>query len=353
MQAQVEDGLRLNFAEFVGRVQSCGVEGFIDQSDQRTDIADGPITRHQFGAGDSGIGGFADKGDDFVDIGDGDCEAEQDMRAVAGLFQFEFGAARDDFFAEIDKGGEDAFQIQQFRAAIIERQHVDGEIALQRRMGEQLVQNHFGHRVAFDFDNHAHAVAVGFVAQFGNAFDDFFVDTFCDTLDQIFLVQLERNFGEDDCLAVFADFFELVFRAHRDAAAPGVGRRAASCGAEDNSACGEIGTGDDFQQFFYRDFGIFDEGQRRVDDFAEIMRRDVCRHADCYAAAAINEQIGEARRQNVGLLHRCRRNWDGNRRCLCRCLRASFRRLFPDALRCNASRRRYRRPSSRNCLARR
>ena len=78
---------------------------------------------------------------------------------------------------------DDMLEIHQLRAAIIQRQHVDAEAGLQRRIAEELVQHHVRHGVFFDFDDHAHAGFVGLVAQIGNAFDAFLAHQLGDALD--------------------------------------------------------------------------------------------------------------------------------------------------------------------------
>ena len=52
------------------------------------------------------------------------------------------------------------------------------------------------------------------------------------------------------------------------------------------------------QQFVERDVGLVHQSEKPVDHLAEIVRRDVGRHADRDAACAIDKQIGKARRQN-------------------------------------------------------
>ena len=47
--------------------------------------------------------------------------------------------------------------------------------------------------------------------------------------------------------------------------------------------------------------GVVDQRHDRVDDFAEVVRRDVRRHADGDAGAAVHEQVREARRQDERL----------------------------------------------------
>ena len=60
----------------------------------------------------------------------------------------------------------------------------------------------------------------------------------------------------------------------------------------------EVGAGDQLHQLVERDVGPVHHRQQRVDRLAEIVRRDVGRHADRDAAGAVDEQIGEARRQD-------------------------------------------------------
>ena len=50
-----------------------------------------------------------------------------------------------------------------------------------------------------------------------------------------------------------------------------------------------------------RDARLVDERQQRVANFAEIVRRDVGRHADRDAVGAVHQQVRKLRRQNVGL----------------------------------------------------
>ncbi len=47
---------------------------------------------------------------------------------------------------------------------------------------------------------------------------------------------------------------------------------------------------------------MLDQVDRRVDDFRQIVRRNVGRHADRDSARSVHQKIGHARRQNLGLL---------------------------------------------------
>ena len=164
----------------------------------------------------------ADQRDDLVDIGDRDGEADQHMRAVARLAEQELRAPADHLLAEGDEARQDVLEAQQLRAAAVQRHHVDAEARLQRREAVELVQHHVGDRVALQLDDDAHAVAVGFVADVGDALDPLVAHQLGDLLLHRRLVHLVGNLGDDDRLALLADRLEMHAAAHDDRAAAGL-----------------------------------------------------------------------------------------------------------------------------------
>ena len=268
------------------------------------------------------IGRGADHPDDLVDIGDRDRKADQDMGAVARLVEQELGAARDDLLAERDEQRQQVLQVHHLRPAAVERQHVGREIRLQRREAIELVQHHVGHRVALQFDDDAKAVAVGFVAQVGDALDLLLAHQFADALHHGGLVHLVGNFRDDDGFAILADGVDRDLAAHHDRAAAEMIGRADALAAEDDAAGREIRSRHDVDEVVDAERGIVDQRHAGVDDFAEIVRRDVGRHADGDAAGAVDQQVREFRRQDRRLGFRNCRSWPGNRRCPCRYRRA-------------------------------
>src|SRR3546814_2123527 len=89
----------------------------------------------------------------------------------ARLGEFELAATGDDFFAEGDGRFEDRLKPHHFGAAAADREHVGGEARLRRGVAPELVEHDLGGRVALQFDDDAHALAVRFVADVGDAFD--------------------------------------------------------------------------------------------------------------------------------------------------------------------------------------
>ena len=68
--------------------------------------------------------------------------------------------------------------------------------------------------------------------------------------------------------------------------------------AADEAAGREVGAGHDLEQLVGGDVGVLGERDRGVDDLAQVVRRDVGRHADGDAGGAVDQQVGEARRQD-------------------------------------------------------
>ena len=138
--------------------------------------------------------GSADQRDHFVEMVESDAQAFQNMRAGFRFLQIVFSAAANNFDLVLQIMMQHIAQIEHLRLAVHERQHIDAEIRLHRRMLVQIVQHDIRVDIAAKLDDDAHAVAVGFVAQIGNAVDLLLAHEFGDFLDQPRLVDLIRQF---------------------------------------------------------------------------------------------------------------------------------------------------------------
>ena len=236
--------------------------------------------------------------DDVVDIGNGDGETDQDMAAVAGLGEFEARAAHHHFLAEAGEGADQLLQIHDHGAAGVQRHHVHAKTRLQFGEAIELVQHHFRGRIALDLDDHAHAVTVAFVADVADAFDALVAHEFGDLLLHARLVHLKGQLGDDDGFAVLADFLDAATRPHEDRAAPTRQRAARRLLADEKRAGRKIRPRHDFGQGIHADGRIVDISEAGVDHFAQIVRRDIRRHADGDAARAVDEQIRKAGGKN-------------------------------------------------------
>ena len=202
------------------------------------------------------------------------------MAAFTRLAQFKHRAAGNDFATMAEECLEELFQVQHARLAVDQRHHIHAEAVLHLRVFPQIVKDNFRHFAALEFDDRAHARLVGLVADVGNAFKPLLAHQFADFHQQIGLVDLIRQLVDDDGnTAALFRFFEMGARAHDHAAAAGA-IAVAHAGHAVDDACGrEIRCRHDRDQLIDGDFGVFQQCLTGIDHFAEIVRRDVGRHA--------------------------------------------------------------------------
>ena len=131
------------------------------------------------------------------------------MGAVAGVVELVAGPPRDHLGAEADERLQQLLEAHQPGAAAIQRQGIDAERRLQRRVTVELVQHDIGHRVALQLDHQPHAVLVALVADFRDALDSLVAHHFGDALVQAGLVLLVGDLGDDDHLASAAPLLDL------------------------------------------------------------------------------------------------------------------------------------------------
>ena len=180
---------------------------------------------HQAGAGGLGVRRVANGVDHLVQVVERNLQALEDVGAGAGLVQLELGAAGEDLVAVVDVVLQQALDVENTRLAVHQRQQVDAEGALHGRELEQVVEHLPGVHIAPQLDDDAHALAVGFVAQVGDAFDTLVAHQVGDPLDQRRLVDLVGQLGDDDGRAVAAAILDEDLGPDDDAAVAGRYRR--------------------------------------------------------------------------------------------------------------------------------
>ncbi len=132
----------------------------------------------------------------------------------------------------------------------------------------------------------------------GDAVDELVAHQVGDALDQARLVHLIRQLGDDDGLPVaLAHVLEVRARAHVQPAAAGLVRRDDLLGAVDESRRRKIRAWNDLHQLPEGDLRILDERDAGGDDFGQIVRRNIGRHAHRDARRSVDQQVRDARRQ--------------------------------------------------------
>src|ERR1700744_5140408 len=166
------------------------------------------------------------------------------MLALAGFAQQESSTALPHVDAVIDEGAEGYVERKLQWPAVEHSQEDHREALLHLRVLVELVEDDLGLSAALETDHDAHAVAVALVTEvvFRDVGDDFFVDQVGDALDQLGLVDLVRDLGDDDGLLATLELLNGCFGAHEKAAAAGFVGLCDSALAVDESAGGKVGS---------------------------------------------------------------------------------------------------------------
>ena len=277
-QLQLDDGIRLQFV--------------------KAEVIHHSLT----GLGKAALAG-ADGSDDLIDDVDGLMQTFQDMLALLGLLQIKGGAAADDLHLELNIAFHHGFQAHDLGHAVIQRQHNDTYGVLQLGVTVQLVQHDLGVGILLDLDDDLHAGTAGrFIVQVADALDALILHEVRDGFNQAGLVDHVRDLVDEDLVAAVFLFDDFGTAAQRDFSAAGGVSGTDARAAHDDAAGGEIGPFDVLHQARQVDLRVIDEGDHTVDDFAQVMGRNIGSHADRDALAAVDQQVWKAAGQDVGFL---------------------------------------------------
>ncbi len=210
------------------------------------------------------------------------------MRALLGLFQIKFGAPADHLALKIEVFLHHFLERHNLGYALVQRKHNHADRILQLCKAVQLIEHHLRVCLALYLDHHAHALAVRFVVQIGDALNALFLHKIGDILDHARLVHHIRDLGNDDLEAPVRFFLDCRAAAQRNlAAACGVSRPNAAA-PHNHTARGEIRTLDMLHQAAQLDLRIMDQRHQPVDHLAQVVRRNICRHAHSDAVRAVD-----------------------------------------------------------------
>ena len=224
------------------------------------------------------------------------------MAALARLAQLEHRAPGDHLAPVLEEDRDQVLQAAQLRLVVDQRDHVDAEGVLQLRLLVQVVQHHLGHFAALELDDDAQARLVGLVLDVADALELLFLHQLGHALEQVLLVDLVGDLVDDDRLALAAvDVLEVALRAHHYAAAAGAVAFAHAGGAVDDAGGGEVGRRDQLDELVDRRLRVVQQVQAAVDHLVEVVWRNVGGHADGDARRAVDQQVGQPRRQHQRL----------------------------------------------------
>ena len=257
---------------------------------------------HQTRPGAGGILGGADELDDLVDVEDRDEQTLDEVEPVLGLAQLEHRATADDVDAVGEVDHEQVAQPQRRGLSVDEADVVDAEGLLQGGLAVELGQHRLGVEPVLDPDDQAHSVlAVGIVIDRGDAGQLLRPHGVLDLRHDLLRTDEVGQLGDDDALAAGADVLERHGRPGAEGSASGLIGLAHTVEADDPTARGQIGPGNEAHEFGQTGVRVADEMRAGGDDLTGIVRGHVRGHAHGDARCAVDEQIREGARQHLGL----------------------------------------------------
>ena len=258
--------------------------------------------RHEALARDLRIIGGANDGDNVVDVQDRDEQALDQVQAILALLQAEAAAARRDVQAVIQEDLQHFLQAQRARLAAHERHGVDREGILQRRALVELLEHGLGVETVLYFDDQAQAVdTVGEVLNRGNALEASRVRVLLDLFDDLFRAHHVGQLRDDDAHLAGGHALDLDLRACLERASAGFVGFLDALEADDDAALGQVRAGDVAHEVCDRCRRVIQQVDSASDRLRQVVWGDIRRHAHGDARGAVDQQLGEGRRQDVRL----------------------------------------------------
>jgi hypothetical protein len=231
----------------------------------------------------------------------GDGQPFQDVSPGFGLLQVVPGPPPDDVLAVGDEILHHVDQAEYLGLLVDDGQHDDAEGGLQLGVLVEVVQNDLGQLTPLDLDHDPDAFPVGLVADVGDALDLLGVDQLGDALQEPRLVDGVGDLGDDDPLPLTL----VAPLDHRlgpdlDAAAAGAVGVPQALPVEDVAPGREVRAGENLHDLVQRGVGVLDQVRHGVADLGQVVGRDVGGHAHGDARAAVDQQVREPGRQDLG-----------------------------------------------------
>ncbi len=223
-------------------------------------------------------------------------QADEDVLPLPGLGQVVLGAAGHDLLAIGEIVPEQLLQREHLGLVVDQGDVDDPEGHLHLGLLEQVVEDDLWRDVAAKFDDDAHAVAVRFVAQVGDAFDALVLDQLGDGLDEVGLVDLVGDLVDDDALPPLP-LLHAGLGPHLDLAAPGAVGLDDAPDAVDSASGREIRRLDELHQVPDLGLRVLDDVDDGVHHLGKVVGRHVGGHPHGDAGGPVDQKVGQLARQ--------------------------------------------------------
>ena len=239
---------------------------------------------------------------DLVNIQDRDQQTLDEVKPFTPAREPVLAAATNDREPMVEVDLQQFLQAQSARSAADESDVVDREAVFEGGETVELLEHGIRAEAGLDADHQSHAVlAVGEVGDIGDAIDALGVDAVLDLLDHPLGADEVGKFRDDEPGLAGRDRLDghLCARLERPASG-GIGIPD-SLETDDRATGRQVGAGYERHEVFESRVWVVQEVPGRADDLDEIVRCHVRGHADGDAARSVDEEIGERRRQDLGL----------------------------------------------------
>ena len=255
-------------------------------------------TRHSL----IGILRITDRMNDRIQIVDRNPQTFQNMGTVLCLLQIKGRTSADDFLLEADVFRQNILQAALLRGTVYEHNVIDRKRSLQRRQTIQLIQKNFRLHILAQFHDDTDTVHVRFVAQIRNSFNHLVTGKIRNPRYHCGLVYLIGDFIDNDALLAVRHTFNMRPGTHDNGTSAGLKGSPDAAAAKNKAAGRKVRSLDILHQLRHGNIRIRHYLQNGINDFAEIVRRNIGRHTDGNTLTAIDQQVREAGRKNRRLL---------------------------------------------------
>ena len=185
----------------------------------------------------------------------------------------------------------------QTRCKMINRHHVKVVIDLQIRIFKEIIQNQLGIGILFQLNGNTKPVTVRLIPYFRNTSYLIIDPNIINLLDQNSFVNVIRNFSDNNLLFATLELFNLRPRTHDNATFPSFIGFLNLITPLHNGSRWEVRPWQKLHEFVNLGFGVVNHIHHRIDDFSQIVRRNVRRIPSRNPRRPIYQKIWKGSRQ--------------------------------------------------------
>src|ERR687897_51916 len=225
------------------------------------------------------------------------------MQPLLSFATAELGSTPDDLQAMGDEHLEQFLETHRPGLALDQGDVVDRERVLERSEPVELFEHGLRDESALELDDEPQSgVPVGVVLHVVDTLQFPAADQVRDPLPDPLRSDGVGQLGDDDALAPRGDVLDPSARPGAERTAAGLIRLPDTLEADDPASGRKVGSRDEAHEVVERGGRVGQQVPRGLDHLAEIVWRHVGGHADRDPGSSVDQQVGERRRQHVGLL---------------------------------------------------